>query len=666
MHHAYGSAEEVPALLEALRSPEADKRSQALNDFYNMVHHQGSVYGSTVASLPFLLELARDPATPDRAEIVALLVNIGEEAVERYDAGYTGGDFVAAAAYLRSHAEAFVDFAGDAVCRVRQAAIPALGLFFDDTDRALSLLQHRATTDFCMLERLLVVQTVATLARRSAGIRPAATAWLADLAADPAGAPELRLGALVHQARCIEAVSDTVVPAAIALLREIAEAAGPEQPWPEPPPVAPPAEGVPPHVAAAFEDLERGNQRHSLTTDLLRILHRLLGARVSQRTDLLVEQLNTPEAGARLDAIRMTSDLIGSWRGDHRILIELVTAQLGASNLEVAAEAAALLEGHSAIAAPARESLAALLADHGPQVWVTPRRHLRRLHQKAAVALARLGDPRALPSLLVALDRDVDAWLAVRVAGGFPQAAEQLLPRLRDRLRRADLSEEWPSNPTGTLSALARLHDLTALPMITARLVAAAEQENWEVVRSTLGALRAFGPAAMPALAEIRSVLAVDDTWTRSAAVATLWAVGGDHDEVMPLCLELFDTFALTEAVDVLGQIGPPAQAALPRLRELAASKSAWTSVHAAAAVWNIGGRPEAPAVLDALLRAWQTNPTTGNHVAACLARMGPAAGPAVPQIRAELARPERSGQYASIDNDEKLLRDLTAMLPAN
>lgn len=664
MHHAYGSAAEVPALLEALRSTDAGERGQALSDFYNKVHHQGDVYASTAASLPFLLELARDPATPDRDEIVALLVSIGEQAIERYDAGYTGGDFVEAAAYLRANAEAFVDFAGDAVCRVRQAAIPALGLFLDDTDRALTLLRHRATTDFCILERLLVVQTAATLARRSAGIMPAATAWLADLTADPDGAPELRLAALVHQARCVEAVSDTVVPAAIALLREIAEAAGPEQPWPEPPPVAPPAEGVPPHVAAAFEDLERGNRRHSLTTDLLRILHRLMGAQVSQRTDLLVEQLGSPEAGIRLDAIRMTSDLIRSWRGDHRILIGLVAAQLGANNLEVAAEAAALLEEHSAIAAPARESLAVLLADHGPQLWVTPRRHLRRLHQKAAVALARLGDPRALPSLLTALDTDVDAWLAVRLAGGFPQAAEQLLPRLRDRLHRADLSKEWPSNPTGTLSALARLHDLTALPTITARLVAAAEQENWEVVRSSLGALRAFGPAAMPALAEIRSVLAVDDTWTRSAAVATLWAVGGDHDEVMPLCLDLFDTFALTEAVDVLGRIGPPAQAALPRLRELVASNSPWTSVHAAAAVWNIGGQPEAPAVLDALLQAWQKKSATGNHVAACLTRMGPAAAPAAPQIRAELARPERSGQYDNVDSDEKLLRDLTAMLP--
>lgn len=117
MHHAYGSAEEVPALLEALRSPNAEVRGQALSDFYNKVHHQGDVYRSTTASLPFLLELAGDPATPDRHEIVALLVSIGEVAVERCDIDYVDADFVGAAVFLRAHAEVFVDLAGDAACR---------------------------------------------------------------------------------------------------------------------------------------------------------------------------------------------------------------------------------------------------------------------------------------------------------------------------------------------------------------------------------------------------------------------------------------------------------------------------------------------------------------------------------------------------------------------
>src|SRR5262249_51855649 len=155
---------------------------------------------------------------------------------------------------------------------------------------------------------------------------------------------------------------------------------------------------------------------------------------------------------------------------------------------------------------------------------------------------------RAVPSLLAALDSDVDAWLAVQVAGMLPQAADQLVPRLCDRLRRADLSEEWRPSASGILSALAKLGDLTLLPVITETLAAAAERKNWDVMQSALKALRAFGPAAAPALARIRSVAAVDDTWTRSAAVATLWAVGGDLDEVMPLALALLDTYAFRAA----------------------------------------------------------------------------------------------------------------------
>ena len=44
---------------------------------------------------------------------------------------------------------------------------------------------------------------------------------------------------------------------------------------------------------------------------------------------------------------------------------------------------------------------------------------------------------------------------------------------------------------------------------------------------------------------------------------------------------------------------------------------------------------------------------------------MGPAAAPALPQIRAELARPEGGRQFSSIDNDNELRRDLAEILVA-
>ncbi|OLT31874.1 hypothetical protein BJF79_08755 [Actinomadura sp. CNU-125] len=125
MGHAYGSAEEVPDLLLALRSSDAKERREALSRFYGAVHHQGDVYPCTVASLPFLFELAAEAVTPDRADIVELLVSIGSAAVERCDVEYVGSvDFSGAAVVVRSRAETFIRFACDPDVRVRRAAIP--------------------------------------------------------------------------------------------------------------------------------------------------------------------------------------------------------------------------------------------------------------------------------------------------------------------------------------------------------------------------------------------------------------------------------------------------------------------------------------------------------------------------------------------------------------
>ncbi|WP_330464517.1 hypothetical protein OG547_35175 [Streptomyces longwoodensis] len=94
-------------------------------------------------------------------------------------------------------------------------------------------------------------------------------------------------------------------------------------------------------------------------------------------------------------------------------------------------------------------------------------------------ALARLGDTRAVPSLLAALDNDVDAWRAVEVAGHLSQAADEVVPRLSDHLRRIDLSQQWTEmSANAILAALAAaaLGDPAAVPAVVDVLGAAAQR----------------------------------------------------------------------------------------------------------------------------------------------------------------------------------------------
>jgi len=156
MQHAYGTAEEIPALLAALRSADANEREKALARFYSAVHHQGDVYQCTTAALPFLFELADDAATPGRGAIVELLVSIGTTSIERCDVCYFGCNgeemgYPAAAAMMRERCEAFVGFAADpdpwvrrggikGLAQVRSAAVAALWAVTADPDTALPML----------------------------------------------------------------------------------------------------------------------------------------------------------------------------------------------------------------------------------------------------------------------------------------------------------------------------------------------------------------------------------------------------------------------------------------------------------------------------------------------------------------------------------------------
>jgi hypothetical protein len=76
LEHAYGPADDVPALLRDLASSEADVRETAMYALYGNIWHQGTVYEATAYAVPFLLELLRHPAMQDKDQILVLLVHL--------------------------------------------------------------------------------------------------------------------------------------------------------------------------------------------------------------------------------------------------------------------------------------------------------------------------------------------------------------------------------------------------------------------------------------------------------------------------------------------------------------------------------------------------------------------------------------------------------------
>jgi hypothetical protein len=159
MGHAYTeSATDVPDLLRGLASDDPAERDIALDGMYGAVHHQGDVYDSTVACIPFLFELAAMKGLPDRAAIVGLLCSIaGEKEPDPEEIGGLFEDeeedaafvrpFVDAWAMVREHADAFLGLLSDPDAKVRAAAAGALAHVHPEPARVFGTLRERLSVE---------------------------------------------------------------------------------------------------------------------------------------------------------------------------------------------------------------------------------------------------------------------------------------------------------------------------------------------------------------------------------------------------------------------------------------------------------------------------------------------------------------------------------------
>jgi HEAT repeat protein len=779
--HAYGPAEDVPGLLHGLASADPAMRELALDGMYATVHHQGDVYDSTLACIPFLLELVADGSVEDRGGIVELLTSIGGIELDGDDEdelGLEGEEFEFAANYamaasaVTAGADVFLALVDSDDRGVRLAAPLALATLHSEPELVLGLLRERLKVERDPEVRLACVEAGGRIALRHDGLNPQVVEWLTGLtrtppecqpslydpdsygsvspgpAADPrepggpgtgpargTGTPSaittgtvapagpgahpaagpvpavspagpgrpydagLRLSAIAQLARCApHTLPADVVPGVTGLLKELRAEAESAPDGSRTAAAAPAAPSAAPVLLGPAPDRWEGGAQgqpvpvHSApwTGDLLRTLHSGLGDRVDDRIALLADQLCSPDRSQRADAVRMSSGLLRTWRGDYTELVGLVGGQLLDSDPRLAEAAAVALGELFELARPAADALAGRVGSD-PSCWSQQWASGPRMLGSAVTALARTGDPRVVPVLARMLEEpDAPRDLGYVLDHLGPPAAP-LVPALRARLAAVELDDRLYDRAGPLLYGLTALRAAEAMPEVLRVLRGAPEYRREWVVELVLRALTAFGPAAAEAVPDLRRLLlkaarcdggpsgsgmpGSPSCAFAARTAAALWAVEGDAASVLPVlrnALEVTDSGARRSAAAALGSMGPAATAAVPGLGNLLWAADPWTRVDAAVALWRVTGDPER--AWPVLRTAWETLPFTRVPAAERLAEPLPAGAPGGPVpvaataegaarlLGAELSAVRRhnavDGGYGSHDivRDERLL----------
>ncbi|MZE52908.1 PBS lyase, partial [Streptomyces sp. SID5770] len=470
--HAYGPADDVPELLRGLASADPAERETALDGMYGAVHHQGDVYDSTLACIPFLLELVADPGVQDRGCIVELLTSIGgielDDDEEMSEHPCEDGEFIPAANYamaaaaIAAGAGVFLGLVADPDPEVRLAAPWALASLHPEPARVLTLLRERLTVERDTEVRLALVAAVGQIALRHASLRAETVEWLGWLAR-AAQDPGLRLAALAQRARCAPGdIPDDVVPWVTALLEEIRTASVPAPGSDTPRGAAPTLIG---QVRELLEEHAAGRPA-PWTEELLRTLHAALDDRVDDRIALVLAQLRSPDWGQRSDAIWLCGGLIRVWRGRYEEVVRLVGDQLQDPEPRLREAASAFLERLFELGAPAADALAARLASAPPGPVGGCGSTGRSGRDGALIALARAGDVRAVPLLARALEEGEVRRELLYATDGLGPSAAMLAPALRRRLARVELDELLYDRAAPLLYALAAVRGAQALPEV--------------------------------------------------------------------------------------------------------------------------------------------------------------------------------------------------------
>jgi hypothetical protein len=632
--HAYGSAENVPDWIRGLADPDPAVREESLDALHGAVHHQGDVYDSTLAAVPFVLEALTTAGLGGRAGIAAWLAGVADltEWPAEDDLDEDGRAMLRHArqahARIAAAVPALAGLAADPDPELRAAMPGLLAVLTDEIPGVISLLIGRLTAEVEPAVRRALLDTLGRLR-----LDPGALDRLLALSGDaPASSVVSTLIAVARNdpARLpLDGVVDLL-----------------ERAYAEEAPPAGPAGFTTKTLAGSLRvmrEKDAAGRRAPHTARLVEELTDTLGPMVAERAAIITPLLASPHADLAGDALFAANHLVDKWRGDHREIVERTGRLLGHADRDIAEWAEKFLQDWWPVSAPAVEQLAGRLADldsrplrDGLPAWAIPYSHDAPGLRPCLKLLAGRGDERAFAPLLATLRWAQRPKHTAHLFARYPQHAGLIL---------AEAAEHAPDQLDDLRQALGTPPDgMPAEPL-----------DYWQAQR--LGRL---GPAAAGAVPALRRALTGKDERLAVGAAAALWHIDRSPDALSLLTARL-DGSSGTLALEEIGRIGADAADAAPLVAtylDAPPDRNWWKPAHAALALWRLTG--EADRVAPVLTSAWKGNVHTRTRIAE--AATGALAVALEPVIEEELAAPRRHNvtengwSSSQVADDERLL----------
>ncbi|MFH7595661.1 hypothetical protein WDV06_11245 [Streptomyces racemochromogenes] len=596
--HAYGGAEDLPALLRDLAGADEGASDEALEELYGSLLHQGTVYTASAEAVPFLVRIAA--AGHRTADLLALLAGMAGSTDEH---GVAPGALRSAVA---GQLPLLLPLLGAPAAEVRGRAAWALSST-GATGPVLPALRTRWARETDPRTRAELLAAMSRLDARSA-------AAAAGPVLGPAHPAELRLAAVFA---ALHAGVDWTHEHHTTLLAVL--------------PTAP--------LVAGSRGL---TGRQSLADAVEVLLGRGDEAHREAAFALLDAALRDPRADVRAEAVRAAARACALSRSAARLVPALAAAAVDDAAVAAVAPLLGLL---GAAAEPAAPVLAALAGRHPEEE--------DDLADRVLAALVRIDPGLAAPLLARALGHRPRALGAAAGLLSAPDPAFPYDPALLDAVRRrfarpesVDGREAWQ---LANLLAGWGPRAAGALPEVMTAL-----RRHQRQTAPAVAALAARLPPAERARAAgaLRTAAAQDEALSVAGALYELTGdaevlleriarqLAGDHHEVM-------------RAAEAAGGLGPLASPLVPLLRAALSDPGAAPVLPAldadralAEALWHIGGDAvTAVAALDRVLAHCAAEPWgcwSAIRAARAAAAIGPAARSLAPRLEALLGEPER------------------------